>query len=69
MNKALAVGQWLRHQRFGVGVILMSDETHTTIDFEEHGPKKFVTSMLEVELTAARDTPLPRRRRKAAVTS
>jgi hypothetical protein len=67
MNKTLATGQWLRHERFGVGVTVESDEQHTTIEFEEHGSKKFVTRLLEVELTAARDTPLSRRRRKAAV--
>ncbi|PYQ49560.1 MAG: hypothetical protein DMF78_17910 [Acidobacteria bacterium] len=67
MSKTLAAGQWLRHERFGVGVAVESDEEHTTIDFEEHGPKKFVTRLLEVELTSARDTPLARRRRKTTV--
>lgn len=65
MKKPLNAGQWLRHERFGVGVIVRSDEQHTTIDFDDHGSKVFVTSMLEVELTAAPDRPVSRRRKKA----
>ena len=66
MSKPLAAGQWVRHQRVGLGVTVRSDDERTTIDFDEHGPKLFVTSMLDVELTGAPERPPARRRRKAA---
>jgi hypothetical protein len=50
VNKPLAAGQYLQHARFGIGVATQSDESRTTIDFYEHGIKKFVTGMLEVQL-------------------
>ena len=50
VNKPLGTGQCLQHARFGIGIATQSDESRTTIDFYEHGVKKFITSMLEVEL-------------------
>jgi predicted secreted protein len=34
-----------------LGTILTSDEERTAIDFVQHGTKKFVTSMVVLELT------------------
>jgi len=45
-------GQQVRHQQYGVGTILASDEDRTSIDFSDHGTKKFVTSMVVLEITA-----------------
>jgi hypothetical protein len=50
--KVLREGQCLRHELFGVGIALGSDEERTTIDFYEHGRKTFVTRMLDAELMA-----------------
>ena len=50
--KALAEGQCLRHAEFGIGVATASDDERTTIDFYEHGKKKFVTRLLQAELVA-----------------
>lgn len=62
----LAEGQQIQHELFGAGVVTQSDEERTTIDFEAHGTKKFVTGMMKVELIG--DAPLKlgktRRRRK-----
>ena len=69
MSKPLSAGQWLRHQQFGLGVTVRSDEQRTTIDFDDHGRKVFVTGMLEVELTAVPDRPRARRSRKTAAAS
>jgi hypothetical protein len=35
-----------------VGIVTASSEERTTIDFYEHGSKKFVTHLLEAELVA-----------------
>jgi predicted secreted protein len=44
-------GQNVKHQQYGLGTILASDEERTSIEFVEHGTKKFVSSMVVLELT------------------
>ncbi|MBI4461113.1 MAG: hypothetical protein HY648_13790 [Acidobacteria bacterium] len=46
----LRQAQYLRHPNFGLGVVTESNAERTTIDFELHGIKKFVTSLLEAEV-------------------
>jgi len=50
--KVLPKDQALAHAQFGVGIVKSSDDDRTVIDFYEHGPKKFVTSMLQAQLLA-----------------
>lgn len=47
--KALAEGLYIKHSQYGCGVVTQSDVERTTIDFDAHGIKKFVTSMMVVE--------------------
>jgi len=47
--KALAEGLYIKHFQYGCGVVTQSDVERTTIDFDTHGVKKFVTSMMVVE--------------------
>ena len=47
--KALAEGLYIKHFQYGCGVVTQSDTERTTIDFDAHGPKKFVTSLMVVE--------------------
>jgi len=58
--KALAEGLYIKHFQYGLGVVTDSDSERTSIDFDVHGLKKFVTSMMVVE--PAEGTP-PRRSR------
>lgn len=61
-------GQQVKHQQYGLGTILASDEERTAIDFVEHGTKKFVTSMVVLEFTdeqPAKKAKKARRTRKA----
>lgn len=58
--KALAEGLYIKHFQYGLGVVTDSDAERTSIDFDLHGPKKFVTSIMIVE--PAEGTP-PRRAR------
>ncbi|MBI4464098.1 MAG: hypothetical protein HY647_05285 [Acidobacteria bacterium] len=46
----LRQSQYLRHSQYGLGVVTESNAERTTIDFELHGIKKFVTSLMVVEL-------------------
>jgi len=62
--KVLRVGQCVEHARYGVGIATDSNEARTTIDFYEHGPKKFVTELFEAQILA--EAP-PRPRRPRAV--
>jgi hypothetical protein len=58
--KALVEGLYIKHFQYGLGVVTDSDSERTSIDFDLHGPKKFVTSIMVVE--PAEGTP-PRRSR------
>ena len=60
--KALREGAYIKHFQYGLGVVTESDSERTSIDFDLHGMKKFVTSIMVVEL--AEGTPPKRSRAK-----
>jgi hypothetical protein len=65
----LSEGQTIRHEQYGIGTVTESNTERTTIDFDNHGLKKFVTSIWVAELVGEppADRPTRRRgRRKAA---
>jgi len=62
--KAVQQGLYIRHFQYGLGVVTESDTERTTIDFDLHGIKKFVTSLMVVD--PAEGTPPKRRRGKRA---
>ena len=43
-------GQFVRHTHYGLGTVVASDEDRTTVDFDEAGLKKFVTSIATFEI-------------------
>jgi hypothetical protein len=50
--KALPQGQYIKHYRYGYGVVTESDlDGITTIEFETNGAKKFVTELMQVDLS------------------
>jgi len=62
-------GQCVRHFQYGLGVVTQSDAERTSIDFHLHGPKKFATKIMVMELSNEAPPPKPqpaRRRKKAA---
>lgn len=66
--KALKKGDYIKHFQYGLGVVTESNDQHTDIDFDLHGMKKFLTSIVVLE--RAEGTPPARRKRprkKAAV--
>ena len=69
--QVLSEGQYIKHEQYGFGVVTESDAERTTIDFDSHGKKKFVTSLMSAELVG--DAPpkaaRPKRRKKAAASA
>ena len=66
----IAQGKYVRHGQYGLGVVTESDAERTSIDFHLHGPKKFVTKLMVVELSNEAPPPKPsasKRRKKAIV--
>jgi hypothetical protein len=57
-----SAGQYIKHFQYGCGVITEFTQDRTTIDFDAHGIKKFVTSLMVIE--PAEGTPPKRRRAK-----
>ena len=55
-------GQYVKHYRYGMGVVTESDTQQTSIDFDLHGLRRFVTTLMVVELSDL--TPPPRVRAK-----
>lgn len=66
--QVLQEGQTIKHEQYGMGVVTASDPERTSIDFEDYGPKLFVTSLMTAELIGdAPATPVkPKRRRKSS---
>jgi hypothetical protein len=48
----LRQAQYVKHGQYGLGVVTDSNAERTTIDFDLHGLKKFVTQLMVVELMA-----------------
>ena len=67
--KALAEGLYIKHFQYGCGVVTQSDVERTTIDFDAHGVKKFVTSMMVVEPVEGTPPKRSAKRKKAAAAS
>jgi hypothetical protein len=61
--QALVEGQAIKHEQYGMGVVTESNNDRTTIDFDNHGVKKFVTSIWTAELIGEPPAQPPTRRR------
>src|SRR5215510_7920083 len=66
--QAMQEGQTIKHEVYGLGIVTASDAERTTVDFDDHGPKLFVTSIMTAELIgeAPATPPKTKRRRKAS---
>jgi len=64
----LAEGQFVTHAKYGLGVVTQSGAERTSIDFHVHGPRKFATRLMTVELSdeAPPSKPEPARRKKGS---
>lgn len=59
----LEEGQTIRHEQYGIGTVTESNTERTTIDFDNHGMKKFVTSIWTAEIVGDVPAERPTRRR------
>jgi hypothetical protein len=59
----LSEGQTVRHQQYGIGTVTESTIERTTIDFDSHGVKKFITSIWTAELVGEPPPGRPTKRR------
>ena len=66
--QSMQEGQTIKHEVYGLGVVTASDQERTAVDFDDHGPKLFVTSIMTAELIgeAPATPPKTKRRRKAS---
>lgn len=58
----LEEGQTIRHEQYGIGTVTESNSDRTTIDFDNHGLKKFVTAIWSAEIVGDLSIERPRRR-------
>ena len=61
--QVLSEGQVVRHDIYGNGTVTESNSERTMIDFDDHGVKKFVTSMWTAELIGEPPATPPGKRR------
>jgi hypothetical protein len=45
-SNTFSQGAQVEHQKFGLGTVLSSSEERIVIKFDDHGEKKFVTTMV-----------------------
>lgn len=58
-----AQGAQIEHTKFGLGSVLSCNDEYTVIKFDDHGEKKFVTSMVVPSLKKSdRQPPVEKRR-------
>ncbi|MGH9594834.1 MAG: hypothetical protein ACRD5L_17215 [Bryobacteraceae bacterium] len=66
--QVLPEGQYIKHGVYGLGIVTEADSERTTIQFESHGVKKFVTTIMTAEILG--DAPAkaikPKRKKKTA---
>jgi hypothetical protein len=65
--RTLPEGQFVKHDRYGLGVVTQSDAERTSVDFHMHGLKKFATRIMVIELTEEAPPPKlsPSRRKRS----
>ena len=61
--QTLVEGQSIRHEQYGMGIVTESNTERTTIDFDDHGVKRFVTSIWSAELIGEPPATPPTKRR------
>jgi hypothetical protein len=67
--QVLSAGQQIRHQQYGLGVVAESDSERTLIEFDDHGRKLFVTSLMTAELIGEAPLNPPRAKRRSRKTA
>ena len=58
-------GAQVEHGKFGLGSVMSASEEHIVIKFDDHGEKKFVTSIVLPNLKKSDRQPPPDKKRAA----
>ena len=56
-------GQTIKHEMYGLGIVTASDQERTAVDFDDHGAKLFVTSIMTAELIGEAPATPPKTKR------
>ena len=65
--RLFSIGDRVYQPQYGAGTVAASNEYHTTIDFDDHGPRTFATPIVKLERSATLAPPRAKAaRRKAA---
>lgn len=65
--RLFTIGDRVSQPQYGAGTVAASNEYHTTIDFDEHGPRTFATPIVKLERSSTVAPPRSKpTRRKAA---
>ena len=65
--RVFSTGDRVSQPQYGAGTVAASNEYHTTIDFDEHGPRTFATPIVKLERSTTVAPPRAKAtRRKAA---
>ena len=65
-SNSYSQGAQVEHQRFGLGTVMSSNEERIVIKFDDHGEKKFVTTMVLGQLKKSdRQPPAEKRATRA----
>lgn len=65
--RLFSIGDRVSQPQYGAGTVAAANEYHTTIDFDEHGPRTFATSIVKLERSTTLAPPRAKpTRRKAA---
>jgi hypothetical protein len=59
-------GAQVEHDRFGLGTVLSSNDDRTVIKFDDHGEKKFLTTIVMGQLKKSDRTPPAEKRASRA---
>jgi hypothetical protein len=62
---ALAVNDRVSHETYGLGTVTAIDEARTTIQFDDNGSRKFVTSLVRLERTTVAAPAPPSRKSRS----
>jgi hypothetical protein len=67
--RLFAKGNRVTHEQYGPGTITSTDEQYTVIEFDEHGRKMFITTMVSLEPTGEPAPAKPARAKRARKTA
>jgi hypothetical protein len=68
-SDALAVNERVNHATYGLGTITSVNAAHTTIEFDQNGRRKFVTSLVQLERSSVAAPAPPSKRARSKKTA